>query len=50
MERLTQDNAAKDLKPPKVTKKVVTTLSDHEIESILNALSPTNPFAARNRT
>jgi len=50
MEGLTQNNAAKDLKPPKVTKKVVTTLSDQEIESILNTLSPTNPSEARNRT
>ena len=49
-EGLTQDNAAKDLKPPKVTRKVVTTLSDQEIESILNTLSPTNPSEARNRT
>ena len=50
MEGLTQNNAAEDLKPPKVTKKVVTTLSDQEIESILNTLSPTNPSEARNRT
>jgi len=50
MEGLTQNNAAKDLKLPKVTKKVVTTLSDQEIESILNTLSPTNPSEARNRT
>ena len=32
------------------TRKVVTTFSDREIESILNALSPTNPSEARNRT
>jgi len=50
MEGLTQENAAKDLKPPKVTRKVVTTLSDQEIESILNTLSPTTPSEARNRT
>ncbi len=50
MEGLTQNNVAKDLKLPKVTKKVVTTLSDQEIESILNTLSPTNPSEARNRT
>lgn len=49
-EGLTQNNAAKDLKLPKVSKKVVTTLSDQEIESILNTLSPTNPSEARNRT
>jgi len=49
-EGLIQNNPAKDLKPLKVTKKVITTLSDQEIESILNTLSPTNPSDARNRT
>ena len=50
MEGLTQNNVAKDLKPPKISKKIVTTLSDQEIQSILNTLSPTNPSEARNRT
>ena len=50
MEGLTQDNAAKDLKPPKVTRKVVTTLPDQEIESLLNTLSSATPSEARNRT
>ena len=49
-EGLTQNNVAKDLKPPKMSRKVVTTLSDQEIESILNILSSTNPSEARNRT
>lgn len=49
-EGLTENNVAKNLKPPKLSKKVVTTLSDQEIESILNTLSPTNPSEARNRT
>jgi len=49
-EGLTQNNIARDLKPPKISRKVVTTLSDQEIESILNTLSPTNPSEARNRT
>jgi len=44
IEGLTQNNVAKDLKPPKISKKVVTTLSDQEIESILNTLSPTEPI------
>ena len=37
-EGLTQNNPAKDLKPPKVTRKVVSTLSDEEIRAILNSL------------
>jgi len=44
IEGLTQNNVAKDLKPPKISKKVVTTLSDQEIESILNTLSPAEPI------
>ena len=50
MEGLTQNNVAKDLKPPKISKKIVTTLSDQEIESIINTLSPINPSEARNQT
>ena len=50
IEGLTQNNVARDLKPPKISQKVVTTLSDQEIESILNTLSPTNLSEARNRT
>ena len=47
-EGLTQNNPAKDLKPPKVTRKVVSTLSDEEIGAILNAFG-TSPSDARNR-
>jgi len=47
-EGLTQNNPAKDLKPPKVTRKVVSTLSDEEIGAILNAFS-TSPSDARNQ-
>ncbi|MFC1992686.1 tyrosine-type recombinase/integrase [Chloroflexota bacterium] len=36
VEGLAQNNPAKDLKPPKVTRKVVSTLSDEEIRAILN--------------
>jgi len=50
IEGLTQNNVARDLKPPKISQKVVTTLPDQEIESILNTLSPTNLSEARNRT
>ena len=48
-EGLAQNNPAKDLKPPKVTRKVVSTLSDEEIGAILNAFG-TSPSDARNRT
>ncbi len=47
-EGLTQDNAAKDLKPPKVSRKVVSTLSDAEIRVILSTFS-TSPSDARNQ-
>ncbi|MFC1929056.1 tyrosine-type recombinase/integrase [Chloroflexota bacterium] len=49
VEGLAQDNPAKDLKPPKVTKKVVSTLSDEEIGAILNTFS-ISPSDARNQT
>ncbi len=49
VEGLAQNNPAKDLKPPKVTRKVVSTLSDGEIGAILNTFS-TSPSDARNQT
>jgi site-specific recombinase XerD len=49
VEELAQSNPAKDLKPPKVTRKVVSTLSDDEIGDILNTFG-TSPSDARNRT
>jgi len=36
-EGLTQNNPANGLKPPKITRKVVSTLSDEEIRAILNS-------------
>jgi len=39
VEGLAENNPAKDLKPPKVTRKVVSTLSDEEIRAILNTFS-----------
>jgi len=48
-EGLAQNNPARDLKPPKVTRKVVSTLSDEEIGVILNTFS-ISPSDARNRT
>jgi len=49
VEGLAQNNPAKDLKPPKVTRKVVSTLSDKEIGAILNVFS-ISPSDARNQT
>ncbi|HEY78929.1 MAG TPA: tyrosine-type recombinase/integrase [Dehalococcoidia bacterium] len=48
-EGLAQNNPAKDLKTPKVSRKVVSTLSDEEIGAILNTFS-TSPSHARNQT
>jgi len=50
IEGLIQYNVAKDVKPLKVTRKVVSTLSDEEIGAILNTFNPTNPSDARNQT
>jgi len=49
VEGLTQTNPAKDLKPPKVSRKVVSTLSDEEIRAILNVFG-ISPIDARNQT
>lgn len=49
VEGLAQNSPAKSLKPPKVTRKVVSTLSDEEIRTILNVFG-TSPTDARNQT
>ncbi len=49
MEGLTQNNVAKDLKPPRVSRKIVSTLSDEEIRAILSTFC-TSPSDARNQT
>jgi len=49
-EGLSETNIAKDLKPPKLTKKVVSTLSDEEILTLLNTLNLHNHSQARNQT
>ncbi|MFC1870128.1 tyrosine-type recombinase/integrase [Chloroflexota bacterium] len=49
VEGLAHNNSGKDLKPPRVTRKVVSTLSDEEIGAILNTFS-ISPSNARNRT
>jgi len=43
-------NSARELKPPKISKKVISTLSDDEIMSLLKTFNSSNPFEARNRT
>ena len=45
-----ETSPAKDLKPPKVCRKVVSTLSDEEIRAILGVLAPLNSSNARNQT
>jgi integrase/recombinase XerC/integrase/recombinase XerD len=47
---LAEINIARDLKPPKVTRKVVTTLSDEEIQAILRTFHPSILSYARNQT
>ena len=49
-EGLSEANIAKDLKPPKLAKKVVSTLSDEEIITILNTLNLHSHSQARNQT
>ncbi len=49
VEGLAQNSPAKDLKPPRVTRKVVSTLSDKEIGAILSVFG-TSPSDARNQT
>jgi site-specific recombinase XerD len=49
-EEIITENVGKDLKPPKVIKKVITTLSDDEIRSIMASFDPSNPLDQRNQT
>jgi site-specific recombinase XerD len=49
-EGLLKSSPAKDLKPPKITRKVISTLSDDEIKRILDLFIPLNPSSARNQT
>jgi len=49
-EGLTEENIARDLKPPKLVKKVVSTLSDEEIIAIVHTLNRSNRSEARNLT
>ena len=49
-EGIIDSNPAQALKPPKVPRKVVSTLSDAEINAILSSLHPSSPSDARNQT
>jgi integrase/recombinase XerC/integrase/recombinase XerD len=49
-EGLIDSNPASRLRPPKVTRKVVSTLSDQEIKTILHLFNPVNPCDSRNQT
>lgn len=49
-EGLTENDLGSSLKLPKVSRKIVSTLSDEEITAILSALNPKNPCDARNQT
>ena len=49
-EGIIETNIAKDLKPPKLIKKIVSTLSDEEIVRVLNTLNLHNHSQARNQT
>lgn len=50
LEGLLERNPAKGLKPPKIEKKVVSTLSDQGMKNILDSFNPTLPSDARNQT
>jgi len=49
-EGLVRTNIAKDIKPPKMMKKVISTLSDEEIQKIFKTFIPNNPHDLRNET
>jgi site-specific recombinase XerD len=49
-EGLIEASPARDLKPPKVCRKVISTLSDDEIRAILDILAPADSSNARNKT
>jgi site-specific recombinase XerD len=49
-EGLVDENIAKDLRPPKLVKKAVSTLSDEEITAILQTMNLRNDVEARNLT
>jgi len=48
-ENITDHNIARDLKPPKLMKKIVPTLTDEEIKAIFNCFNPMNPIDVRNQ-
>ena len=48
-EKLTDTNFTAGIKPPKIVKKVISTLSDEEITQILNTFNPTSHSEMRNK-
>jgi len=49
-EGLIETNIDREIRPPKIFQKVITTLSDDEILCILKACKPTNSSNNRNQT
>jgi site-specific recombinase XerD len=49
-EEILRKNIGKELKPPKILKKIIITLSDDEIRSIMTAFSPGKQTDQRNQT
>jgi site-specific recombinase XerD len=49
-EELVDGNIGRELKPPKILKKMIMTLSDDEIRSIMTAFSPSSQTDQRNQT
>jgi site-specific recombinase XerD len=47
---LIETNIERDIRPPKVSKRVISTLSDDEIIYILKACNPINTSKARSKT
>jgi integrase/recombinase XerD len=48
-EKVTDTNFTAGIKPPKIVKKVISTLSDEEITQILNTFNPTSHSEMRNK-
>jgi site-specific recombinase XerD len=49
-EGLIKDNIVGNLKPPKIPRKIISTLSDDEIKVILDSFNQSNPTEFRNKT
>lgn len=49
-EGFAEADIARDLKPPKVPIKVMSTLFDEEIQAVITSFNPARPLEARNQT